>query len=111
MRTAPRLGRRRRLQDSLATMRTHDQLSVKPLWPGPTRLPRLVARGYLAVVLPDVHPVRSTFLRRKARVSKTRGVINSWSWSVSSFAFSSPLGAVTPGTRLGFCLPCCAGHV
>jgi hypothetical protein len=46
----PWVGRRRRMQDSLATMRAPNQLSAGPLWPGLTRLPRLVARGYLTVV-------------------------------------------------------------
>jgi len=43
------------LQNSLATMRAPDQLSARPSWPGLTRLPRLVARGY-----PTVMPGRSS---------------------------------------------------
>ena len=47
-----------------------------PDWPGPTRLPRLVARGYLAAV-PGRCCVRTTFLRRNRRHEKPHRVTNS----------------------------------
>ena len=61
---APGLGRRRRMQDSLATMRAISIVG-QTLWPGLTRLPRLVARGYPAAVLRTFSRSVSTFLRRK----------------------------------------------
>jgi len=70
MRAAPLAGAPlRKTTSGLATKRAPSLVSQGrplPLLPGLTRLPRLVARGYLAAVPGRVN-VRSTFLRRNHR--------------------------------------------
>jgi len=66
---APGRGAAAKTTSGLATKRAPSLVSQGrplPLLPGLTRLPRLVARGYLAAVPGRVN-VRSTFLRRNHR--------------------------------------------